>query len=63
MGKLISRAEALKRIIKLEKRAMEEGDNAGGLWLVRAYNQIIECKVHVCYSENSQGKTEKKDSD
>lgn len=63
MGKLISRAEALKRIIKLEKQAMEAGDDTGGLWLVRAYNQIIECKVHVCYSEKSQGKAEIKESD
>lgn len=45
MAILIRRSEALDRINKLEEQAAAAGDKKGGLWIVKAFNAIMSCKV------------------
>lgn len=45
MAVLIRRSEALDRMNKLEEQCAEIGDEAGGKWVVKAFNAIMSCKV------------------
>lgn len=45
MAILIRRSEALKRINRLEEKAVAADDKNGAEWVVKCFNAIMSCKV------------------
>lgn len=45
MATLIRRSEALKRINRLEERAVALGNPKGCEWIVKCFNEIMACRV------------------
>lgn len=45
MSRLIRRAEALRKINRLEEEARAKGDRAGADWVVKCFNAIMACRV------------------